>query len=77
MSKRKYKPIYMIESITDFDECNCKWYEMNVGGKKRMWHRSALESLQYHTLHNFIKHGYVFACEKVDEVKTDGETRVE
>lgn len=67
MSKRKYRPVKRIYSLADFEKSRCKWYQVQYGNKFRMWHRSALLSLQANTLMNFIYHDYVFECEKIEE----------
>lgn len=72
MSKRKYKPMYRICSLTQFEESNSIWFELHYHGSNRfrMWHRSALESLQVHTLINFIKYNDLYACRKVENNDT-------
>lgn len=67
MSKRKYKPTNRICSLADFENSKALWFEVRYGNRYRMWHRAALESLQVHTLMNFIRRDYLFACEKVVE----------
>ena len=62
------KPIYrqgkQIKSITDFDQCESKFYKWN--GKTV--HRSVLISLQYRTLKLAIMGGRLFVAER----ETDG-----
>lgn len=68
MSKRKYKPVYTINSLGEFEIDESKWYQVNHSGRK-MWHRSALESLQTRTLMNWIKRGDIQACKKIEELE--------
>ena len=65
MSKRKYEPTKRITSISDFENSKALWYEVRYSNHFRMWHRAALESLQYHTLKNFIYKDYVYECKRV------------
>ena len=62
------KPIYrqgkQIKSITNFDQCESKFYKWN--GKTV--HRSVLISLQYRTLKLAIMGGRLFVAER----ETDG-----
>ena len=60
MSKSKYKKGRIIESISDFDQCESLWYKWN--GKTA--HRSVLMSLQYRTLMNSIIRGRIFVAER-------------
>ena len=63
MSKPKYKQGKRINSISEFDQCENRWYRWN--GRTR--HRAALESLQYHTLDMTIKAGRLYTAEPIEE----------
>lgn len=60
MSKSMYTQGRRIESISDFDQCESRWYKWN--GKTT--HRSVLISLQYRTLLNAIMAGRIYVAEK-------------
>ena len=65
---RKYKPYYTVYSLEEFENCNAEWYEVNHSGRK-MWHRSALESLQVRTLMNWLYHGDIQACKRIEDIE--------
>lgn len=67
MSKRKYKTTKRICSLADFENSKALWFEVVRLSGRKMWHRSALESLQVHTLILLINHGFVFECERIEE----------
>lgn len=60
LSKSMYAKGRHIETISDFDHCESKWYKWN--GKTV--HRSVLMSLQYRTLLNSIISGRVYVAER-------------
>lgn len=60
MSKAKYKQGKQICSISEFDQCESRWYKWN--GKTT--HRSVLISLQYRTLLNAIIAGRIYVAER-------------
>ena len=63
MSKAKYKQGVQITSISEFDQCEAKWYKWHG----RTTHRSALMSLQYRTLLNDIIRGLIYTAERRTE----------
>ena len=63
MSKSKYKQGERINTISEFDACECLWYKWN--GKTT--HRSVLMSLQYRTLLETIIAGRLFRAERIEE----------
>ena len=71
MSKAKYKQGRQIMSVSDFESCENRWYRWN--GKTR--HRSALESLQYHTLDMTIKGGRLYTAEPIMKVDSGADMR--
>ena len=60
MSKSMYKQGKRIESISEFDQCESRWYKWN--GKTV--HRSVLMSLQYRTLLGAIIRGFIYIAER-------------
>ena len=60
MSKAKYKQGVQITSVSEFDQCEAKWYKWNG----RTTHRSVLMSLQYRTLLNSIVAGRIYVAER-------------
>ena len=67
---RKYRPTDTICSLEEFENCDATWYQVNHSGRK-MWHRSALESLQTRTLMNWLYSGDIQACEKINDTKDE------
>ena len=67
MSKSKYKQGERINTISEFDACECLWYKWN--GKTT--HRSVLMSLQYRTLLETIIAGRLFRAERKEDVVSD------
>ena len=65
MSKRKYMKANMIRTLAEFENSKCMWFEIHSGSNMRMWHRSALLSLQVHTLQTWLKSGYVYETKEV------------
>ena len=63
MSKSKYKQGKLINTISEFDQCESLWYKWN--GKTT--HRSVLMSLQYRTLLNAIIAGRIYTAEREEE----------
>lgn len=71
MSKRKYMPTKRICSLADFERSKATWFEVLRIGRKKMWHRGALESLQVHTLSVWIYKGMIFECEMIEKEEKD------
>lgn len=67
MSKSRYRTGKKINSISDFDKSESRWFKVNFGRNTRTIHRSFLMSWQYRTLLNFIIHGRVFEAEELNE----------
>lgn len=67
MGSRKYKQGKKITSLQEFEKSDCLWFEVHLTGRFRMWHRSALESLQVHTLKNWLYSGKVFETIKIKQ----------
>lgn len=65
MSKRKYIRAKQITSLADFEKSTSKWFEIVNGCSYHMWHYSALESLQVHTLRMWIASGRVFETKEI------------
>ena len=65
MSKRKYMKTNMIRTLAEFENSKCMWFEIHSGSNMRMWHRSALLSLQVHTLQTWLKGGYVYETKEI------------
>lgn len=63
MSKPKYKQGRQIITVSDFDQCESKWYKWN--GKTV--HRAVLISLQYRTLINTIVNGRLYVADRITE----------
>jgi hypothetical protein len=63
MSKRKYKKGKQINSIAEFERSSCEFFIWNYATR----HHTVLESLQYRTLKEIIKHGCLYEAKKIDE----------
>ena len=63
MSKSKYKQGKLINTISEFDQCESLWYKWN----EKTTHRSVLMSLQYRTLLNAIIAGRIYTAEREEE----------
>ena len=68
MGNRKYIRAKQVHTIADFELLECSWFEVIHGTNFRMWHRSALENLQYHTLKSWIAQGIVFKTMEVKQI---------
>ena len=69
MSKRKYLKTNQICTLAEFEKSKCMWFELHCGENMRMWHRSALMSLQVHTLQTWLNKGYVYETKEVERKK--------
>lgn len=67
MGNRKYKQGKRITSLQEFEKTDCIWFEIHCSGRFKMWHRSALESLQVHTLKHWLYNGRVFETIQVKQ----------
>lgn len=63
MSKSMYAQGRRIKNISDFDQCESRWYKWN--GKTT--HRAVLISLQYRTLLDNIMAGQIYVAERITE----------
>lgn len=63
MSKSKYKKGRQITTISEFDQCESKWYKWN----NKTVHRSVLMSLQYRTLLNSIIGKRLYVADFIQE----------
>lgn len=69
MSERKYKRGREIKTISDFDESCSLYYIIYFGSTNpQTKHRSFLMSWQYRTLLDFIRRGWVFEADLIQEV---------
>lgn len=71
MSKRKYIRAKQITPLADFEKSTSKWFEVVNGCSYHMWHYSALESLQVHTLRMWIASGRVFETKEIEQKKSE------
>lgn len=61
----KYKKGKRINTISEFDQCESRWYKWNG----RTTHRSVLISLQYRTLLQTIISGRLYTAERIEEIE--------
>ena len=61
----KYKRGKKIESVSDFEKSHSLWFRVIFGTNERTKHRGFLMSWQYHTLELFIRRGYVYEAELI------------
>lgn len=63
MTASKYFQGKQICTMSEFDQCEKKWYILYLSNKKTV-HRSMLISQQYRTLLNWIIQGRLFEAER-------------
>lgn len=63
MSKSKYKKGRQITTISEFDQCESKWYKWD----NKTVHRSVLMSLQYRTLLYAIIGKRIYVADLIEE----------